>query len=697
MALKFPKTGDQKFSKPSINPTICNLTNNLYRFGEFILDPQGRMLRMGEEAVSLTPKAFDALVLLVQNAGKTVTKDELMEAIWPGSFVEESNLTQTIFMVRKALDETATRRYILTVQGQGYQFLVPVTETAGGAPETEAPVVPSAASDAREPRLQTQVRRFSGRRRAVVALAAVVIIVVAGFTIWRWRSRKVLAEQPGRIMLAVLPFQNLTGDAGQEYVSDGLTEEMLTQLGNLNPQRLGVIARTSVMHYKDAHVPLDQIGRELHVQYVLEGSVRRESERLRITAQLIQVKDQTHVWARQYDRELKDLLPLEGEVAEEIAQEIQLTFDGRKGAADQSAIQTQSFEGYDLYLKGLYFFNKRTPADLRVAIQYFEQAAAKDPSSARAYAGLAKGYAILCEYSNQTEAVLMLKARAAALKALQIDENSSEAHTALALIVQNHDWDWQKSEKEFRRAIELNPNDATAHHWYAEHLMWRGRFAEALDESERAHQLDPLSLIIAADNGAILYFSRNYDAAIEKWRSVQDMDPVFMRAHLIAGAYVEKGMFAEAYAENEKLRPTISNAAYWGWRAYIQGHARQLPEAHQAIRKLLEIEKSGSIDPVAIAQAFAGVGDKDQALAWLDKACAQRSSGLTSLKVDPAYDLLRREPRFEDLLRRVGLDETGEGNRGQMERSPDVRGRTESISGVRFDGNNSNEKVESAN
>jgi tetratricopeptide (TPR) repeat protein len=316
----------------------------------------------------------------------------------------------------------------------------------------------------------------------------------------------------------------------------------------------------------------------------------------------------------------------------------------------------QSFEGYDLYLKGLYFFNKRTPADLQVAVQYFQQAAAKDPSYARAYAGLAKGYAILSAYSGQGEAEFMPKARAAASKALEMDESSSEAHTALALIVQNHDWDWQASEKEFRRAIELNPNDATAHHWYAEHLMWRGRFEEALEQSERAHQLDPLSLIIAADNGAILYFSRNYDAAIEKWRSVQDMDPGFMRAHLIVGAYIEKGMFAEALADNEKLRPTISDGAYWSMLAYIYGRARQMTEAQRALHELLEIEKSRPIDPTTIAQAFAGMGDQDQALAWLEKAYAGRSNGLTSLKVNPAYDLLRGDRRFRELLRRVGLE-----------------------------------------
>ena len=632
-----------------------SLSNNLYRFGEFGLDAQGRVLRRGAEAIPLTPKAFDVLLVLIRNAGRTVTKEELLKAVWPDSFVEESNLTQTIFMVRRALEETTERRYILNVQGQGYRFLVPVTEVTRGGPKKEVPVALPSSSDGSEIRSPSHLQGSRAWRSAVIALAAVGFVLIAGFSIWLWRSRKVPTEPPGRIMLAVLPFQNLTGDAAQEYVSDGLTEEMLTQLGNLNPQRLGVIARTSVMHYKDARTPLDQIGRELNVQYVLEGSVRRESERVRITAQLIHVKDQTHVWAREYDREWKDLLPLEGEVAHEIAQEIQLTFDGHKQTG-REAVVPESFEAYDLYLKGLYFFNKRTPADLQEAIQYFQQATAKDPSYARAYAGLAKGYAILSAYSSHG-AEFMSKARAAALKALEIDESSSEAHTALALIVQNHDWDWQLSEKEFRRAIELNPNDATAHHWYAEHLMWRGRFDEALEQSERAQQLDPLSLIIAADNGAILYFSRNYDAAIEKWRSVQDMDPGFLRAHLIVGAYVEKGMFVEALAAHEQLRPAILDAAYWSWRAYIHGRARQIPEARQAIHELLEIEKSRPVDPTAMAQAFAGVGDKEEALAWLEKAYAQRSNELTSLKVNPAYDTLRGDPRFHNLLLRVGLEQ----------------------------------------
>jgi TolB-like protein/DNA-binding winged helix-turn-helix (wHTH) protein/Flp pilus assembly protein TadD len=635
---------------------MTSQANTLYRFRDFTLDPQCRVLTKGKEAVPLTPKAFDVLLVLIQNAGRTVTKDELLKSVWRDSFVEESNLTQTIFMVRKALDETSDRRYILTSQGRGYRFLVPVTETASSEPETDSPQGRPVDRDARLAQSQSHPRGGSNSKSAFVALTVVGFVLIAGFMLWPRRSRTQPAEPPGRIMLAVLPFQNLTGDPAQEYVSDGLTEEMLTQLGNLNPQRLGVIARTSVMHYKDAHTPLDQIGRELNVQYVLEGSIRREAERVRITAQLIQVKDQTHVWAHQYDRELKDLLPLEGEVAHEIAEEIQLTFDGRKETGGPSAAPPQSFEGHDLYLKGLYFFNKRTPADLQQAIQYFQQAAAKDPSYAPAYAGLAKGYAVLSAYSGEPDSEFMPKARAAAAAALEIDPNSSEAHTALALIVQNHDWDWQTSEKEFRRAIELNPNDATAHHWYAEHLMWLGRFDEALEESERAHELDPLSLIIAADNGAILYFSRNYDAAIAKWRSVQEMDPVFMRTHLIEGAYVEKGMFAEALADNERVRPAISDAAYLAWRAYVLGRSGQMTEAHAAIHQLLQTEKSSPVDPMAFAQVFAGMGDKSQALSWLEKAYARHSNGLTSLKVDPAYDSLRGDPRFQNLLRRVGLD-----------------------------------------
>ena len=314
---------------------MSSLTSNLYEFDEFRLDPQNRVLRRGGTAVPLTPKAFDVLLLLIQNAGRIVTKDELMKAVWPDSFVEESNLTQTIFMVRKALDETADRRYILTVQGQGYRFLVPVTETANcgaeiEAPEIEAPVPPPSAGSAPEIQLHSHPRRARDWRSPVIASAGVALVLIVASTLWIWRSRHGAVEPPGRTMLAVLPFENFTGDPGQEYFSDGLTEEMISQLGDLDPAHLGVIARTSVMHYKHSQESIPQIGKDLGVQYVIEGSVRRDSERVRITAQLIQVKDQSHLWAREYDRDLGHLLELQAEIAREVANEIEFSLSGRR-------------------------------------------------------------------------------------------------------------------------------------------------------------------------------------------------------------------------------------------------------------------------------------------------------------------------------------------------------------------------------
>jgi len=459
-------------------------------------------------------------------------------------------------------------------------------------------------------------------------------------------------------MMAVLPFQNLTGDASQDYFSDGLTEEMISQLGNLDPAHLGVIARTSVMQYKHSQESLDQIGRELHIQYVLEGSVRRESDRVRITAQLIQMKDQSHVWAREYDREVVHLLSLQGEIAREVTDEIHLTLGGHTWSqpSPQTTSATKSYEAYDLYLKGQYFFNQRNVAGFEQAINYFQQATSKDPSYARAYAGLADCYALIGGYSERPHTDFMPKARTAALRALELDGNLAEAHTAFALIVQNYDWDWQTAEKEFRRAIELNPNYATAHHWYAEHLTWLGRFDEALSESERARQLDPLSLIIAADNGATLYYSRQYDRAIAQFRAVREMDPNFSRTGLIRSAYEQKGLYNVVLEEIEKWRRTYGDQPWtWSELAYVYGRSGQQAEAEHALQKLLQLDQRQPVDPAAIVWAYLGVGNKDQAFAYLEKAYQQHSSTVATLKVEPGFDPLRSDLRYQELLRRIRL------------------------------------------
>jgi DNA-binding winged helix-turn-helix (wHTH) protein/tetratricopeptide (TPR) repeat protein len=342
----------------------------------------------------------------------------------------------------------------------------------------------------------------------------------------------------------------------------------------------------------------------------------------------------------------------------QIAGEIHAPLEGHDSSRsnNQPTLSPKSREAYDLYLKGLYFWNKRNVPGFQQAIEYFQQATTMDPNYAPAYAGLANSYTLLTAYTLAPANLYMPQARVAALRALEIDEGLAEAHTALALIVQNQDCDWQTSEKEYRRAIELNPNYATAHHWYAEHLMWLGRFDEALRESERARQLDPLSLIIATDNGAILYFSRQYDRAIEQFRAVIRKDPNFGRAGIVSFSYVEKGMFADALADTERWRRVYGEGPwYWSTRAYIYGRAGQQERARRELEKLEQLDRRQQLDPVNMLWAHLGLGDKEEALADLEKAYSEHFSILTTLKVEPAFDPLRSDPRFDDLLRRVGL------------------------------------------
>ena len=625
------------------------------RFGVFEANFSTYELRKHGVRIRLRGQPLALLQLLIEMHGEIVTREEMKKRLWPAdTFVDfENSLNAAIKKLRAALgDSHENSRYVETIPRVGYRFMAPVEDvTSEARPRVDLPVANGRAD------IATAAPKAS-RWRWVVLLGTVTVLVAAAGIYFPW-FRFQARQQPtrGRFMLAVLPFENLTGDAGQEYFTDGLTEEMIAQLGHLNPEHLGVIARTSVMHYKNSQQQLEQIGRELGVQYVLEGSVRRDANKVRITAELIQMKDQTHLWSRQYDRELSSLLALQGEIAQEIGSEIQLTLGDHKASAPatQPSLSTQEYEAYDLYLKGLYFWNKRSAPGLEQAIGYFQQATAKDPNYAPAFAGLANCYALIGGYSARPQIEYMRKARAAALRALEIDEKLAEAHTALALIVQNYDWDWQTSEKEYRRAIELNPNYATSHHWYAEHLMWLGRFDEALRESERARQRDPLSLIIATDNGAILYSSRQYDRAIEKFRAVLEMDPNFQRASIVLYSYVEKGMFADALTLVGKDRHSYGEPWYWLSLAYVYGRSGQQGQARRALEEFEHVNRGQMVDPAVPVSAYAAVGDKDKAFAYLEKAYSEHSNIMTTLKVEPAFDSLRGDPRFQDLLRRVGL------------------------------------------
>lgn len=607
------------------------------RFGDhFELDPGAYQLRRSGQTLKLERIPMEILLLLAEHRGQLVTREQIVERIWgknPSLDVDNS-INGAIRKIRQALkDDPEHPHFIQTVTGRGYRFM------ASPAP----PAVQHVPAPPSRPRV-----------RLAPAVVLVLLAAAAAGVVMLSRSRTVPPEK--RAMIAVLPFDNLTGDPRQEYFSDGLTEEMITQLGERDPDHLGVIARTSVMHYKSDRAPLDRIVRELGVQYVLEGSVRRDVNHVRVTAQLIRAADQTQLWARQYDRPPADVLALQGEIAQAIATEIESSL-GRTGviARSDSITPAHAFAAYDAYLKGEYFLNRRNIVDLEQAIQYFQSATAADPTYARAYAALADANSLLAGYSQRPPQALIAAARAAAVRALQLDSSLAEAHTAYALIVQNDDWDWATAEREFQRAIALNPNYATAHHWYAEHLMWQGRFDEALRESERARRLDPLSLIIAADNGAILLYSRRYDLAIEKWRSVLHVDPDFPRAHLIFVAYVEKGMYAEALADVAAQRNLEDAPVHWSLVVYINGRAGRMTEARAAMDSLLRTAAGQPTQAGVFAAAYIGLGDTAHALDWLERAYAQHSTDMTTLKVNPVYDPLRRDPRYQRLLERVGL------------------------------------------
>ncbi len=631
------------------------------RFGaDFELDPRAWELRRGGQPQKLERIPMAILLFLAQQRGQLVSREQIVAKVWGKDVYldTDNSINGAMRKIRQALgDDSAEPQYIQTVTGLGYRFVAPL------APDGEAPAsTPAVAPAADIP------EQFVERRRTAVVTAtardlgatpwwvgAVLIAVLCAGMMWLLRpaTREAATTPAQGSMLAVLPLANLTGDPAQDYFSDGLTEELIAQLGNTDPQRLSVIARTSVMRYKNTHQPVNEIARALGAQYVLEGSVRRDSENVRITAQLVRASDQAHVWSRQYDRKLNSVLALQGEIAEEIADEIRSTLGQRPGApaARLTPVPPQQYEAYDLYLRGRYFWNKRSPAGFAQALDYFQQSIAKSPGYAPAHAGVADTYAMMSNYGLVPHTEAMVNARAAAVRAIELDANLAEAHNALAVIAEDYDYDWRTAEKEFQRALELNPNYATAHQWYAQCLALQGRFTEALTHSERARALDPLSAIVVADHAVILYFARQYERALDASRVVLAMEPQLGRVPLTP-ALVLLGRSGEALAYlNDGNGPW-----QWALRASVYGRTGEPAKAADAIAKMDAGIAREHLDPYPIrVTAYAGVQDKELTLANLEAGYNERASFLTTIKVDPMFDFLRDDPRFQDLMRRVGL------------------------------------------
>jgi TolB-like protein/DNA-binding winged helix-turn-helix (wHTH) protein len=645
-------------------------TSPIYRFGPYEVRTRSREIYNGGTNLKLRPQPFQVLEILVQRAGDVVTREELRGQLWSQkTFVDfEHGLNTAIKELRSVLNDSATEpKYIQTLPKLGYRMMALVAvEEPSRAEEASSPKEAAAIQDLSLPMNLPGELPQTPARRGWLLPVAIALLAVAGLTgYYQWLlHHNVPHAENRRLMLAVLPFENLTGDVTQDYFSDGLTEEMIAQLGRLDPQHLGVIARTSVMRYKQNHDQVEKIGPELGVQYVLEGSVRRDAGKVRISAQLIQVKDQSNLWSHEYDRELSNLLSLQSEIAQAIAGQIRITLGDAKHdpATREEVTWPKSYEAYDLYLKGLYFWNKRTPQSFPRAVEYFQESAKKEPNYARAYAGLADSYAVMSGFSGFSPKELIPKARQAAERAVELGDSLAEAHTARAVVAQNLDWDWNTAEKEYRRAIELDFNYATAHHWYAEFLALMGRFDEASIQIEQARQLDPLSLIIAADRAVILYYAKQYDAAMIQFRAVLEMDPVFPRAQMVSSVYAEKGMYAEALAELNTWRGN-ENPWYWGRLAYFTGRSGQSAESRRALARLQRLDREHQVDPLVFAVAYIGVADKERAFIWLEKSYAEHSISLTAVKVDPLFDPLRSDPRFESLLQRMNLSGRGAGAR----------------------------------
>jgi TolB-like protein/DNA-binding winged helix-turn-helix (wHTH) protein/Flp pilus assembly protein TadD len=627
-------------------------TNNpprFLRFGIFEVDlDAGRLTKHGLR-LKLQEQPFQVLAMLLEKPGELVNREELRSRLWPRTIVDfDHGLNKAINKIRDALGDSAENpRFIETVARRGYRFLADVEAISAPSPQSEATSdvdIDGAVAPAGvwKKLRYSRAWRFVGFSQVLLLAAAVLWIV------YPWNASSKIHS------LAVLPLENLSGDSSQDYFAEGMTDELITDLGQISTLR--VISRSSVMTYKSVRKPLAEIARELDVQAVVEGSVLRSGERVRITAQLIEVPPDRHIWAHSYEGDLRDTLTLQNTVARTIAEQIQAVLNKQEKAALEKSRVVQP-EAYEAYLKGRYFWNKRTGDGLKKAIEYFTVATQKDPNYAEAYAGLADSYALSgdWEYGILSPQDASLEAKAAANKALDLDDTLGEAHTSRAFAMDLYDWDWSTAESEYRRAIALNPGYATAHHWYAWHLMVTGHTDEGILESQKAESLDPLSLIIRADLADALCIARRYNESVQQSERTLEMDPNFAIGHYELGqAFVQKQMYNEAIAEFQRaIELGGDNAAFDSNLAYAYAVSGRRGDALKIAQDLETRASESSAADSNIALIYVGLGDNDKAIIWLNKAYQARFN--PSILLRPAFDALRSDARFQDLRQRIGL------------------------------------------
>jgi TolB-like protein/Tfp pilus assembly protein PilF len=573
-------------------------SSSQYEFGSYRLDMPGGTLFRGGNRVALQPKAAVLLITLVEAAGRVLSREQLLLQVWPGSVVEEGSLSSHISMLRKILGTAPNGHdFIETLPKRGYRFAADVKRA-----------------------------RF---------------------------------EVPGggidRAMLVVLPFENLTAGERYDYFSDGLTEEMITELACLSPEHLGVIARTSAMQFKSTSKSVKQIGRDLGVSYLVEGSVRRAGERLRITVQLIRVSDESHLWAQNYERELHDVLEVQTEVARAVAREIQIKLTPHeKQRLDSDKTRSINPQAYELYLRGRHFWYRRTEEGMRKSIECFEQALKYQPGFAAAYDGISDAHTMLACRGMTPAVESFPKAKAAARHAIQLQPELGEGFASLAH-VRLHDWDWVGLESDFQRAAELAPGYAVAHYWYAEYLMAMDRTGEAIRRVQYACELDPLNSVINASMGMIRYLAHDYDGALVDLRRGLEIDPTHYVSHLRVGLVcLQKNLLDEAF---DAMRQAVTHSG--GGTEALAGLAQAHGVAGDKVtmQKLMqELAASGHrhISPYNIARVYGAIDDKQRALEWLERAYWEHNPDLIELTREPSFASLRSDAKFLELTKQIG-------------------------------------------
>jgi DNA-binding winged helix-turn-helix (wHTH) protein/TolB-like protein/Tfp pilus assembly protein PilF len=653
-------------------------TPHFYEFGRFRIDVAERLLLREREVVPLTPKVFDILLALIEQSGRIVEKDDLMKRVWPDSFVEEGNLTQNVSLLRKALGEGPNgQRYIETIARRGYRFTATVTKSpsaqidltadsngAGAAhpvdrvgfrPGPDLATAGSANGNGLHSTVPAPLaatksanigRIISDHKRGAVLSLAALILAASGIIYLARDGKAVNNADRGIESIAVLPFANDTSDAEMDFFNDAITESLINSLSEL--PKLRVVPRSLVMGYKGKETDPSLIGLDLNVRVVLTGRVSRRGDTLSIQADLIDVANVSQIWGHHYYRKVSDLLLVQEDISSDIFQNLRLKL---------SVEEAKHLEAYRLYLKGRNSWNKRTAEGLQQGIDYFQQAIGVDSEYAPAYAGLADCYNMLVVYGVRKPREAFPTAKDAALKALDIDDTLAEAHTSLAFIKFRYNWERLDAEREFNLAIKHNPNYAPAHQWYSSYLASMERFDEAIAAASRAQELEPLSLITDSHIAWILYLAGKHDQAIEQARKMLEIDPNFFPARRYLGlAYEQKGMYAEAVEEFQKGIKLSGSPLMVALLGHAYAASGKKEEARKVLAELKHLSSRRYVSPYTIAAIYTGLGERDQAFDWLERAFEERDIWLMNMKVDPVFSSLRSDKRFIDLLRRTGLN-----------------------------------------